>query len=247
MLTSDKFYNQISDIYEMMINFQPNLELRTTAYKNIFNKQGKVADIGCGIGLDSIALAKNGHDVTAFDVSPLMIEQVKKNSSQYNVKISTSVQSFNSIPKKYFNKFNYVVSVGNTIAHLTPKELQLAFKKIYNLLLPGGKIFMHILNYDLIIKNKRRINNIGNKDGQIIIRFYDFVKNNIDFNILSFREDNPKEYKLITTKHYPHSKEKIKRALESAGFAKFKFSGNFTGGKFSKKNSKDIFIEAEKL
>ena len=246
LLQPDTFYNRISDFYEKMIDFEKNLELRKSAYQRIFSKKGISADIGCGIGLDSIALALNGHDVTAFDISPKMIEEVKKNSIRYKVDIKTLTHSFESVPKYYNGKFNYVVSVGNTIAHLDNGQLKKAIKKIYDLLFPGGKVFLHILNYGLIKKENRRINNIASRDGKVIIRFYDFRKNDLDFNILSFQQNSPKDFKLVTTKHYPHTKNEIKFYLETADFGKIKFMKNFAGEKFIENNSKDMFIEAVK-
>jgi len=240
------FYNHVSDFYESMINFENNLLLRTHAYKDIFPVAGKIADIGCGIGVDSIALALSGHKVKSFDVSPKMIEAAKANAAKYKVKIDAKVSSFNSIPKEDDNKFNGVVSVGNTIAHLTSNELSSAIKRIYKLLKPGGKIFLHILNYDLIIRESKRINNITNRDGKIIIRFYDFGKDDIDFNILSFPVEAPKEFSIVKTKHYPHSKNEIKLYLANAGFSKIEFMQNFAGEKFVLKTSKDLFVSAIK-
>ncbi|MEW6196572.1 MAG: class I SAM-dependent methyltransferase [Bacteroidota bacterium] len=241
-----KFYDGISGFYDKMIDFEKNLELRIDAYKKIFPAAGNVVDIGCGVGLDSIALAKNGHTVTAFDISPQMIEMVKTNSEKYDVTIATGVFSFNTIPKNYSGKFENAVSMGNTIAHLTKKELQSGLKKIYTLLKPGGKVFLHILNYTAILKMKKRINNIANRDGSVIIRFYDFENEHVKFNILSFPLSNPKEFNLFTTNHYPHTKKEIESALLSAGFSKIKFAGDFYGNKFSVKDSKDLFIEAYK-
>lgn len=246
MLNSRKFYDGISGFYDKMIDFKKNLDLRINAYKKIFPTAGNVVDIGCGVGLDSIALAKNGHAVTAFDISPRMIELVKMNSEKYDVKIETGVFSFNTIPKIYHGKFDNVVSVGNTIAHLTKKELQSAFKKIYALLKPGGKAFLHILNYTAILRMKKRINNIANRDGAVIIRFYDFESGHVKFNILSFPLSNPKEFNLYTTNHYPHTKKEIETALRSAGFSEIKSAGDFYGNKFSTKDSKDLFVEAHK-
>jgi SAM-dependent methyltransferase len=245
-MKSKEFYDSISGIYGSMIDFQKNLDLRISAYKNIFPRQGKVADIGCGIGLDSIALATNGHNITAFDVSPLMIEETKSNATKYNLNIDVLVHSFETIPKTYYGMFSNVVSVGNTIAHLSPAQLKRAIKKIFSLLRPGGKVFLHILNYPLIIKESKRINNIAVRDKQVIIRFYDLGKKKIDFNILSFPVENPKEYNLVTTIHYPHSKKLIDNCLERAGFNKIKFSKNFNGESFNLNNSKDLFIEAIK-
>ncbi|NMB82778.1 MAG: class I SAM-dependent methyltransferase [Ignavibacteria bacterium] len=240
------FYNEVSGFYEKMIDLEKNLELRTEAYKNIFKEPGVVADIGCGIGLDSIALAKNGHHVFAFDPSPNMIQKTIENAVKYNVIFNSSISSFQSIPQKYSGNFDYVVSVGNTIAHLSSRELKNAFIKIYKLLKPGGKAFLHILNYNLIIRKGRRINNIAVRDGQVIIRFYDLDRSKIDFNILSFPLNQPKNFNIVTTTHYPHSKNLILAYLKNAGFYRIKLSKNFNGDKFELKESKDIFIEAYK-
>ena len=246
IISADEFYDSISDDYGKMIDFEKNLALRINAYKGLFPAAGTVADIGCGIGLDSIALAMNGHKVNAFDISPKMIEELKLNAGKYKVSIESHTGSFTSISPKFIAKFNYVISVGNTIAHLNQKELLTAIKHAHKLLWPGGKIFLHILNYDLIKKQQKRINNIANRDGKIIIRFYDFLGNRLNFNILSFAAASPKDFKLITTRHYPHSKNDINSCLKSAGFKKIKFLGGFSQEKFSANESKDVFIEAVK-
>ena len=245
-MNSKNFYNEVSGIYEKMIDFEKNLKLRIDAYKNIIPGKLHVADIGCGVGLDSIALALNGHEVSSFDISPNMIDEAKANAEKYGVKVNAAVGSFGSIQNKYNGKFDAVVSVGNTIAHINLKDLKAALKRMNKLLTTGGKIFLHILNYELIIKESKRINNIANRDGNIIIRLYDFGRKDIDFNIISFDVENPKAYKIVTTKHYPHNKSEINSCLKSAGFSKIKFSKNFAGDKFDLKNSKDIFIEAVK-
>ena len=240
------FYNNIAGIYDKMIDFEKNLDLRGNAYKIIFPVPGKTADIGCGIGLDSIALAKNGHKVAAFDISENMISKAKENFKKYNVTADAEVASFKNITRKAAGKFNYVLSVGNTIAHMTKLELRSAIKKMNSILIPGGKIFLHILNYSLIVKQSKRVNNIANRGGHVIIRFYDFGKNDIGFNILSFPVDEPKNFKLITTKHYPHSKKEIGEYLKQAGFKKIKFTGSFEGADFDSNSSKDLFVEAVK-
>jgi glycine/sarcosine N-methyltransferase len=247
LISANNFYDEISDFYEQMIDLEKNLVLRKNSYKNIFTVKGKIADIGCGIGLDSVALALNGHSVTAFDISQKMIEQTKLNALKYNVNISSHVHSFQTIPEKFCGKFNYVVSVGNTIAHVNHRRLKEVINIMHRLLLPGGKIFLHILNYGLIKKQNKRINNISNREGKIIIRFYDFMKEDIDFNILSFPQNSPEEFKLVTTKHYQHTKNEIESSIRASGFTKIRFMKNFAGEKFNVRDSKDMFIEAVKL
>ena len=74
-LSAENFYDSISAIYDKMIDFEKNLRLRVNAYKKIFPNTGEAADIGCGIGLDTIALAMNGHKVAAFDISDNMVNK----------------------------------------------------------------------------------------------------------------------------------------------------------------------------
>ncbi|MFA7228007.1 MAG: class I SAM-dependent methyltransferase [Melioribacteraceae bacterium] len=246
LLPAGTFYNEISDFYEKMIDFDKNLELRTRAYQKIFRKKGRAADIGCGVGLDSLALALNGHVVHSFDISPRMIEETGKNAVKYGVRLEARVSSYETLSKSYNKKFDYVISVGNTIAHVDSSGLRSAVRKMYGMLVPGGKIFLHILNYPLIIKENRRINNIANRGGKVIIRFYDFAARHLNFNILSFMQDSPKQFQLVTTKHFPHSNSEIASYLKGAGFGQIEFMSNFTGDKFDFKKSKDLFIEAVK-
>jgi SAM-dependent methyltransferase len=244
--TAESFYNDVSGIYEKMIDLEKNLTLRINAYKNLFSKPGTAADLGCGIGLDSIALALNEHTVTSFDISSKMLEETKRNSEKHNVNLETELYSAELIPKSFNGKFNYVISVGNTIAHFDKQKLKKAAKRMYSILEPGGKLFLHILNYSTVIKYNKRINNIANRGGIVIIRFYDFNKTNIAFNILSFDTNSPKDFNLVTTTHYPHTKAEITSYLKEAGFFKIKCAKNFAGEKFTV-NSKDLFIEAVKL
>ncbi len=245
-LSAEKFYDAASDFYEQMIDFEKNMELRISAYKNIFPQTCVIADLGCGIGLDSIALAKNGHTVTAFDVSSQMIETAKLNAKKYNTEIEFKINSISALPKKYKNKFNSVVCVGNTVAHLNAYNLSSALERIYGLLMPGGKLFIHILNYKKIIAENKRINNIANREGKTIIRFYDFFNDLIRFNILTFDTARPKDFQLISTKHFPHSQKKLLAVLKNAGFSKLKCYGNFALQKYLSSESKDLFIEAIK-
>jgi len=246
MLTCRNFYDHVSGYYEKMIDYEKNLQLRIDAYKNIFPINGKVADIGCGTGLDSVALARNGHTVTAFDISPNMISELKKKAIKENLQIKAYVNSFKTISQKYNYTFDYVVSVGNTIAHLRQSELKKSFLRMHNLLKPGGKLFLHILNYEKIIMGSKRINNIAYRDGLTIIRFYDFLKSYLNFNILSFCDETPKEYSLVTTKHFPHSINTIKNCAKYGRFRKINFYSTFGLDKFNQNESKDIFILLKK-
>lgn len=245
-LQAADFYDKVSVFYEKMIDFEKNLELRINAYKSIFETMGTTADLGCGIGLDSIALAINGQDVTAFDVSSKMIDEANKNAARFNVKIKTHAASIELIPVSFNNSFQNIVCVGNTIAHLSTSQLKKALIKIHELLKPNGKAFLHILNYEMIAKQNKRINNIAVRNGMVIIRFYDFFDKYLNFNIMSFNLDKLKDFKFVTTKHFPHKKSFLNKELRSAGFRNVGFYGDFEENRFEPSVSKDMFVAARK-
>jgi ubiquinone/menaquinone biosynthesis C-methylase UbiE len=245
-MKAEKFYDGISSFYDEMISFESNLARREEFYKKIFDtKKGKVADIGCGSGLDSIALAKSGFDVAAFDPSEKMIEALKRNAESYGLQIETGKFGMENIPGKFDDNFDYAVSMGNTIAHLNKKNLKEGIKRAYEILKPGGTLFLHQLNYDYFIKNSIRINSI--KTGaRIIVRFYDFGRKKARFNILEFAPEKPKDYRLYSVTHYIHNHEEIKAVLFEAGFNEIAFYADMNLTPFEKEFSKEMFILCRK-
>jgi len=51
-------------------------------------KHLKVLDVGCGEGKDAVFFARNGYDVTAFDVSDAGIEKTRKLAEQAGVRVN---------------------------------------------------------------------------------------------------------------------------------------------------------------
>lgn len=71
----------------------------------------KILDVGAGNGISSIALAKEGHYVTALepDISDLVGSQAIKFGANINkVKIEIIDTFFEDLPKEYFNSFDLV-------------------------------------------------------------------------------------------------------------------------------------------
>jgi hypothetical protein len=100
------------------------------------------------------------------------------------------------------------------------------------------------LNYEKILVDKQRIVNITEAADKYFIRFYDFLDEQIIFNILTFSKAKPSENNLISTNIYPHSTENFSAGLEKAGFKSFQFYSNLELSPYSKEKSKDLVIRA---
>ncbi len=230
-----------------MTNFQKALENKKNNLINFITASMKTAaDIGCGNGIDSIVLTSFGLRVTGFDPSSKMIEKAVKNSKHLKQKIDFYNYAAKDIPEKFNTKFDFICSLGNTIANISPKDLELTIKRFSELLKGNGKMLLHILNYEKIIQDNERIINIKNTGDDYIIRFYDFEKDYLKFNILRFKKNNTAESNLITTKLFPHKLETIKKLLKINGFDEPDIYADLSKTNFSTILSKDIYLFCSK-
>ncbi|OGU64427.1 MAG: hypothetical protein A2499_14665 [Stygiobacter sp. RIFOXYC12_FULL_38_8] len=244
MLENKNFYNTASSFYDQMINFEVNLVARKAAFEKLFPEKGIAIDLGCGTGVDSVALSMNGHTVTGIDPSFQMLRNAKLNAERYSQEISFIENTILSVPNNYNSRFNYVISLGNTFANVEGTTIYSTIQRIYDLLAEGGKCVIHILNYALISEQKERIVSIKPDEENYFVRFYDFINGQINFNILRFSKGNNSDYTLITTQVYGYKKDLLAKIFDSVGFREVSFWSNLDGAEFDITSSKDLFINA---
>jgi len=223
MLSNKDFYDNFAEDYSKMISFDNAIEKRKSLLNNIVQPKIKIAaDLGCGTGIDSAAMAQLGLAVTGFDPSGEMIKQAKSNAGKASLKIDFENCGISKIPAAFNQKFELVISLGNTFANIERVSFQSSLKRCYDLLKGQGNLFIQVLNYKMILKEKNRIVNITESKEHFFIRFYDFIKDEIKFNILKFSKADPKVNKLITTTVYPYTAKDFNNSLLEAGFESVK-------------------------
>ena len=247
MLSNKEFYDNFAEDYSEMISFDNAIEKRRSLLNNIVQPKMKyAADLGCGTGIDSATLTQLGLAVTGFDPSSEMIKQAKNNAGNKNLEIDFANHGITEIPTAFNQKFDLAISLGNTFANIERESFQSSINKCYDLLKEQGSIFIQVLNYKMILKEKKRIVNITESEEHFFIRFYDFIKDEIKFNILKFSKTNPKENNLITTTIHPYTSKDFNNSLLDAGFRSVKIYSDLNRNEFDENRSKDLFIEAVK-
>jgi len=83
------------------------------------NRQVKVLDIGCGEGSNAVFFAKNGFNVTAFDLSKKAIDKTNEAAHQADVLISTFIADINDYTPS--DQFDIFFSSG-TLQYLLPEK-----------------------------------------------------------------------------------------------------------------------------
>jgi len=108
-----------------------------------------VLDVSCGIGTQSIALARNGFWVKASDVSQGAIERARSEAAQRGLVIEFSLCDMRDAFACHGGGFDIVISADNSIAHLLDdEELVRALKSMHECLKPGGGCVLTVRDYD---------------------------------------------------------------------------------------------------
>jgi ubiquinone/menaquinone biosynthesis C-methylase UbiE len=230
-----------------MIPFEKAIERKKELFKNLLKGSDKtIADIGCGTGSDSLALAGIGHKVTSFDPSAQMLNKARINAKSSGLDLDSYQFGTAQIPNEFNGKYNVVISFGNSFANIPTDEFESSVCKCFSLLKEKGELYIQILNYEKILLEKKRIVSITTGKEKYFMRFYDFNENQIVFNILQFDKAKPADHQLISTKIYPYSTDDFTLALKKAGFKINKYYDSFNFTPFDPQTSNDLIITAVK-
>lgn len=104
--------------------------------------KGRILDIGCGTGDNSIFLAKNGFSMTCLDIAHLAIKKGKTKAAKQKVKVDFRIGDVLKLDE-YFNQeyFNAIIDSG--LFHtLSDEERSIFAKQIRRVLVKGGKYFV---------------------------------------------------------------------------------------------------------
>ncbi|MEJ2193267.1 MAG: class I SAM-dependent methyltransferase [Ignavibacteriaceae bacterium] len=247
ILNNTEFFNQVAEFYDLMIPFEETVGRKMKVLEKLIAPEVKfAADLGCGTGSDSLALAKLGINVSAFDPSLEMISNARKNANTANKIVNFYNHSISEIPPDFNSKFDLVISFGNTFANISKKGLNISLKKCFDLLRKGGTLFIQVLNYYKILSEGERIVNITGSGANLFVRFYDYNIDHIVFNLLKINKSNLSDYSLISTNIFPHLSDDFGNMLDAIKFRTIEFYGDLQLNPFRKEKSKDLIVKAVK-
>jgi 2-polyprenyl-6-hydroxyphenyl methylase / 3-demethylubiquinone-9 3-methyltransferase len=106
--------------------------------------QGATAlDVGCGAGLLSEALARNGAQVTALDLAPELIKVAKLHRLESGVSVDYRLQSAESLAEEMPGQFD-VITCMEMLEHVPDPAA--IIRACAAMLKPGGQLFLSTLN-----------------------------------------------------------------------------------------------------
>jgi len=103
----------------------------------------RVLDVGCGAGLLSEAMAREGAQVTALDLAPELVKVARLHGLESGVKVDYRLQSVESLAQEMQGQFDAITCM-EMLEHVPdPGSI---IRACATLLRPGGKLFLSTLN-----------------------------------------------------------------------------------------------------
>jgi len=236
------FYQELSPIYDDMINFSHRLETEKIVFKNILrNYPAKTAlDAGCGSGFHTILLSHLNLTVTGIDNSESMLKLAKKNSKKYQINTSFIKGDFISPIVNLENSYDAVFCLGNSFVHLLTADDQIkALLNFKSFLRRPGFLCLQIVNYDKILKNKQNVLAVRDVNDQIITRLYNFHQKTITFTVKVETVNDCREF---STELYPIKYDEITSHLQKTGFNKINVYGDLKLNPYNQYESENICL-----
>lgn len=112
-----------------------------------------ILDAACGVGTQTLGLAKHGYDVSASDISPVAVARLNQELDDRGLAAHTSVDDIRVLHGAAPSSFAAVVACDNSIPHLlTDSDILRAFRAIRSRLRPGGVFVMSVRDYATITR-----------------------------------------------------------------------------------------------
>ncbi len=248
-----KFYDKLAEIYDYFIDWPERIKKEDAFFQHIFRERMgmSILDVGCGTGGHSLHWGDVGYNVIGIDSSSEMIQYAQRMAEEREIDTEFQCMKMTDFSNKLQVQFDTIVCVGNTLAHLIEKETMLRFFQecISSMKITSAAVF-HILNYDLILENKRRDFPVKSyKEGDheyVFMRFYDYLSTHLEFNMIyAIKDEKGWHSKSMQMMHRPWRKEELLELMKEAGFTHIMCYGGYDFSEFNPNKSTDLVFVCE--
>lgn len=142
-----RFYDDLARDYNCRFN-NPRLNYMRSVEKMFLLqnlKSGKILDIGCGTGEQSLFLAKRGYQVLGVDISKEMLTKANESAKEGMLKdrLSLVIASAEALPFRD-KSFDGLISIFGVFNHI-PRAYH-AFQETHRVLRSGGRAVFTVVN-----------------------------------------------------------------------------------------------------
>jgi 2-polyprenyl-3-methyl-5-hydroxy-6-metoxy-1,4-benzoquinol methylase len=203
MTAHEHYETHLAKIYGWMTG---DFESRSSDQKEILqslgiapNADGKAVDLGCGHGLQSIALATLGYEVTAIDFNTSLLNELSERTSGLPIKIvHDDLLNFTKIVSA---DQDLITCMGDTITHLnSTDDIDILCASAYSVLRPGGRILFSFRDLTEELPDDKRFIPVKSDEQRILTCFLEYFNDYVKVHDILHEKINGNWQ--LTVSHY---------------------------------------------
>jgi len=180
-------YDDLADYYDLIFeNWEASMARQAEVLGPILERASGVAqpvrilDCACGIGTQTLGLAKAGFKVTASDISSRAVDRLRVEAARRSLDIQSFVANMLNLSVVPDTDFDAAICIDNALPHLdSDEQLVAALGQIRSKLRPEGLLVASIRDYDRQIEERPVVQGLAFYDDQdgrrIVLQVWDWI------------------------------------------------------------------------
>jgi glycine/sarcosine N-methyltransferase len=156
---TEAFYDELAEHYHLIFqDWEASISRQGQAIASLLPEPaqvGRILDCACGIGTQSLALAKLDFQVDASDLSKAEVARIQPEASARGLPIRVWVDDMRTLAKAPLGYYGAVLCMDNALPHLdSDAEIEIAFRAMRARLQPKGLLLLSQRDYAQLIKEQ---------------------------------------------------------------------------------------------
>lgn len=243
-----KFYEVLAEHYDRIFPFEEEI---FAFLRDRFEGRTSLVDVACGTGTYALALASASRRVAGADLDEEMIKSAngKARTAGLSSRVAFFVADMRELSEKTGSGFDGLYCIGNSLVHLADRnEVLKTLKGFADILVPGGRTLIQIINFDRIVKKEIRELPTLRGDGVEFVRRYlpgdDSAHVRFETELVLKRTEEKRLVQAVPLLILKSTD--LAGAAEEAGFRGIRFYGSYRGTPYSRDDSFLTILEAER-
>ncbi|MBX9929254.1 MAG: class I SAM-dependent methyltransferase [Gemmatimonadaceae bacterium] len=173
-MTTQEFYDQLASLYDLVYDdWEGSMARQGAAIGELISStlgtdlapaQIRVLDASCGIGTQTLPLARQGYRMTACDLSPGAIGRLRREVGIRGLTVESVVADMRTLRSSVPGPYDVALTFDNSLPHLlSDAELTAAFSEFLAVLRPGGLFACSIRDYSQVKRGQPSIHAYGER------------------------------------------------------------------------------------
>jgi SAM-dependent methyltransferase len=188
----EHYDNHLASLYAWMLG---DLQAKVEDFLKLFNanhikprKETIALDMGCGNGIQSLALAKIGFEVIAVDFNKALLEELMRNAE--GLAISAVEDDIRNVKSYAHYKPQFISCCGDTIVHLADKkEIEQFIADAAEILEPGGLLLLNFRDYAPGLEDTDRFIPVRTTSDRILTCFLEYFDDRVRITDLLYEKE----------------------------------------------------------